>query len=218
VADRNQHARFVALYLVAAAVVGAVASGGAGSDVNYFFDLIIAASLGTALAVEMLWSGSSRSGLFGVDSKLRLKLGPIAIVLLGICTASYAVTKVPRELAKAKNMDLLEKTSLNYISQIRSQGHGRAVCETVGLCYWAKSSFVVDLFIYGQKMETGAMPIASCQLVFQATTVPMIQLQTVDRRGVELLPQKCSRVIDENYRPIAESDLGVLLVPARTAN
>ena len=62
------------------------------------------------------------------------------------------------------------------------------------------------------------MPIASCQLVFQATTVPMIQLQTVDRRGVELLPQKCSRVIDENYRPIAESDLGVLLVPARTAN
>jgi hypothetical protein len=126
---------------------------------------------------------------------------------------AYAATKVPRAVATVRNLDQLEKTSLNYISQIRSQGRGRAACEMVGLCYWANSSFKVDLFFYGQKMETGAIPVASCQSVFRAATVPMIQLQSVDRHGVELLPEKCSRVIYENYRPIAESDLGVLLVP-----
>lgn len=212
-AERSERATFIAAYLVAAAAIGAVTSGGAGADVNYFFDLIIAASLGAALAIEMLCSGRLHSRLFATDSKLGLALGPIAIVLLGICTVAYAATKVPRAVATVRNLDQLEKTSLNYISQIRSQGRGRAACEMVGLCYWANSSFKVDLFIYGQKMETGAIPVASCQSVFRAATVPMIQLQSVDRRGVELLPEKCSRVIYENYRPIAESDLGVLLVP-----
>jgi hypothetical protein len=200
-------------------MIGAIAAGGAGVDVNAFFDLLIAASLGAALAIEVLWSGSVHSRIFAagtnLDLKLDLKLGPIAIVLLGFCTAAYATTKLPRELANIRNLDSLEKTSLNYISQIRRQGRGRAVCEMVGLCYWANTPFTLDLFIYGQKLETGALPAASCKSVFGATTVPLIQLQSVNRRGVELLPEQCNRIIYENYRPIADSDLGVLLVPRR---
>ena len=218
-AERSERAVFLAAYLVVAAAIGAVAAGGAGVDVNAFFDLLIAASLGAALAIDVLWSGSVHSRIFAagtnLDLKLDLKFGPIAIVLLGFCTAAYATTKLPRELANVRNLDSLEKISLNYISQIRAQGRGRAVCEMAGLCYWANTPFTLDLFIYGQKLETGALPPASCQSVFQAATVPLIQLQSVNRRGVELLPETCSRTIYENYRSIADSDLGVLLVPRR---
>jgi hypothetical protein len=137
------------------------------------------------------------------------------MVLLGFCTAAYATTKLPRALANIENLDSLETRALRYIAQIESQGHGRATCEMVGLCYWAHTPFTLDLFIYGQKLETGALPMASCRSVFQAATVPLIQLQSVNRHGVELLPEACNRTIYENYRPIADSDLGVLLVPRR---
>jgi hypothetical protein len=212
-AERSERATFLTAYLVAAAAIGAVAGGGAGVDVNAFFDVLIAASLGAALAIEILWSGNPRSRLYAIDSTLGFKLGPIAVVLLGFCTASYSTTKLPRALASVRNLDSLEKRSLSYISQIRSQGHGRAACEMLGLCYWANTPFTLDLFIYGQKLETGVLPLASCKSVFRAATVPLIQLQSVNRRGVELLPETCSRLIYDNYRPIADTDLGVLLVP-----
>jgi hypothetical protein len=212
-AERSERAAFIAAYLVAAAAIGALASGGAGVDVNAFFDLIIAASLGAALAIEMLWSGRLPERIVAGDSKLGLGLGPIALVLLATCSAAYAATKLPGAVASVRNLDSLEKTSLSYISQIRSRGQGHAVCEMVGLCYWANNSFTVDLYIYGQKLETGVLAPASCQSVFRNPGAPLIQLQSVDRRGIELLPEACGRVISENYRPIAASELGVLLVP-----
>jgi len=213
--ERGERTTFLAAYLVVAAAIGAVAAGGAGVDVNAFFDLLIAASLGAALAIEVLGSQSLPSRLPAGGSRWALPLAPVALVLLGFCTAAYATTKLPRALANIENLDSLETRSLRYIAQIKSQGHGRATCEMVGLCYWAHTPFTLDLFIYGQKLETGVLPMASCRSVFQAATVPLIQLQSVNRHGVELLPEACNQTIYENYRPIADSDLGVLLVPRR---
>jgi hypothetical protein len=85
----------------------------------------------------------------------------------------------------------------------------------VGLCYWANTPFTLDLYIYGQKLLTGVLPMGSCSTVFQAASVPLIQLQSVNRHGIALLPESCNHFIDENYHPIADSDLGVLLVPRR---
>jgi hypothetical protein len=212
-AERSERALFLAAYLLTAVAIGALAAGGAGVDVNAFFDLLIAASLGAALATEALWTGSLFKSFFAADSRLTLLFGPIAVVLLGLCTGTYAVTKLPRALANVGNLDSLEQRSLHYIREIRLQGGGHAVCEMVGLCYWANTPFTLDLFIYGQKLETGVLPLASCNTVLQGAKIPLIQLQSVNRHGVELLPDACSRVMYQNYRPIADSDLGVLLVP-----
>ena len=213
--ERSQRATFLAAYLLASAAIGAAAAGGAGVDVNAFFDLLIAASLGAALAIELLWSGgSSRTGL-AAESRLRLLLGPIAVVALGFCTAAYATTKLPRALANIEKLDSLESRSLKYISEIKDLGQGRAACEMVGLCYWAGTPFRLDLYIYGQKLLTGVLPVASCTSVFQPASVPLIQLQSVNRHGIELLPESCNQIINKNYHPLADSDLGVLLVPRR---
>jgi hypothetical protein len=214
-AERSQRATFLAAYLLAAAAIGAAAAGGAGVDVNAFFDLLIAASLGAALAIELLWSGSLNGRGFAAESPLRLLLGPIAVVALGFCTAAYATTKLPRALANIQNLNSLETRSFKYVREIKDQGRGHAACEMVGLCYWANAPFTLDLYIYGQKLLTGVLPLASCRTVFQAATVPLIQLQSVNRHGIELLPESCNQIINENYHPIADSDLGVLLVPRR---
>jgi hypothetical protein len=213
VAERSERTIFLAVYLLAAAAVGALAAGGAGVDVNAFFDLLIASSLGAALAIEMLWSGSLSRRFIAPDSRFAPMLGPIAVVLLGFCTAAYSTTKLPRALANINNLDLFEKASFNYVSQIRDRGQGRAVCEMLGLCYWAHSPFTLDLFIFGQKIATGVLPLESCRSVFQGAPLPLIQLQSVNRHGVELLPAACNKIMEENYRPYINSEMGVLLVP-----
>jgi hypothetical protein len=214
-AERSERTMFIAVYLLAAAAVGALAAGGAGVDVNAFFDLLIASSLGAALAVETLWSGSLLRRFFAADSRITPVLGPIAIVLLGFCTAAYSTTKLPRALANINNLDLLERESLSYVSQIKDRGQGRAVCEMLGLCYWANTPFTLDLFIFGQKIATGVLPMESCRAVFEGAPLPLIQLQSVNRHGVELLPQACNKIMEENYRPYIDSAMGVLLVPRR---
>lgn len=210
---RTERVVFIATYLLLAALIGALASGGAGVEINSFFDLLIAASLGAAAAIDMLSSPLPLSKFVGSPSRLGFELQPVVVVLLGLCTAAYAATKVPGAIGTIKNLDAREKATLNYVSQIKSYGQGRAACEMPGLCYWANSSFTVDFFNYGQKLKTGAMPVASCESVFRGANIALIQMQSVDGRGSELLPEVCNRIIYENYRPIATSDLGVLLVP-----
>jgi hypothetical protein len=209
--ERSERSRFLAAYLTAAAVVGGLASGGAGVDVNAFFDLLIASSLGSALAIDLLVSGRLDLKL-GPESALGRRLAPIAIVLLTVCSSGYAITKVPRALESIRNLQSLDQESSAYIREIRDRGRGRAACEMLGLCYWANNSFNIDLFTYGQKIEAGALPITSCNSVFRSSGISLIQLQTVDRHGVALLPEKCRRVIAANYRTVVRSDLGVVLV------
>ena len=209
--ERSERSAFLAAYLVVAAVVGAFASGGAGLDVNAFFDLLIASSLGAALAIDLLWSGRLDSRLGG-KSTLGYRLAPLALVLLGICTGAYALTKAPYAIASIRNLPALDAATSVYIGEIRTHGQGKAACEMLELCYWADNTFNIDLFTYGQKVATGALPAASCASVFRNTSIPLIQLQTVDRHGVALLPEQCQRIIDANYRALANSDLGVLLL------
>jgi hypothetical protein len=209
--ERSERSAFIAAYLFVAAVVGGFASGGAGLDVNAFFDLLIASSLGAALSIDMLCSGRLDSRL-GAGSTLGSRLAPVALVLLGVCTGAYALTKAPYAIASVRDLPALDAATAAYIREIRTHGQGKAACEMLDLCYWADNAFNIDLFTYGQKVETGALPAASCASVFRSTSIPLIQLQTVDRHGVALLPEQCQRVIDANYRTLASSDLGVLLL------
>jgi hypothetical protein len=210
-AERSARSSFIAAYFTAAALVGGLASGGAGVDVNAFFDLLIASSLGSALAIDVLTSGRLADRL-GSPETQGYRLAPLAIVLLTVCSTGYAMTKAPHALESIRNLQALDRETSAYIREIHDQGRGRAACEMVGLCYWANSSFNIDLFTYGQKIETGALPLASCESVFRSSGIFLIQLQTVNRHGVALLPESCRRVIEANYRTVVRSDLGVVLI------
>jgi hypothetical protein len=203
--DRNE---FAVVYLLAAALVAALASGGAGVDINAFFDLMIAASLCAALAVETLWElrvpGTGRA----------VEAGPALTLLLGVYVGVYAGVQFPSILRDLRGLDSLEAETLAAARLVAQEGHGRAACETPELCYWGQGRFVVDFFNYGQRLKVAKPPFTACEAVFDGRYIPLVQLDPNDGRGSKQLPPACNAVILRNYRPVLTSRVGVMLVPA----
>lgn len=192
---------FVSLYLMISTGVAVFAAGGAGVDVNSFFDPLIALCLIVGLALEQLSTGAR-------------PLGAPAAVALAICLIIYGVIVAPLQLRDIRNIDADEQTALQDIQVIKENGHGRAACEMLNLCYWARSAFTVDFFYFGQQLKTGALPHTACADTFEHGDITMVQLESNPRWRAKLLPNDCDALITTQYQPIRESNFGPLLTRA----
>jgi hypothetical protein len=204
----SERAGFVSIYLLVATPIGILLSGGAGVDVNAFFDLMIAANLAAAMAVESLWQARADGDPVGAIR------GPAAALALAVCIVAYAASLAPSEIEKIRHIDADEAAALRDINVINAASHGRAACETPGLCYWAKSSFLIDFFYFGQKLKTGSVPMSACANTFSGGDIPLLQLDPNPNHRAKLLPDYCNDMISSRYRPIRESSFGPLMVPA----
>jgi hypothetical protein len=81
----------------------------------------------------------------------------------------------------------------------------------LNLCYWAKSTFMVDFFYFGQKLKTGVLPGTACADTFEHGDIAMVQLEHNPRWRAKLLPNDCDALITTQYQPIRESNFGPLL-------
>jgi hypothetical protein len=196
----NERLGFISVYLLISGAIALFAAGGAGVDVNSFFDVLIAASLAAALAVEKL-SGPTP-----------LPWGSAAALGLAICIVGYTITIAPPLIEKTHNVDAREQAALQDIQVIRQDGHGRAACEMLGLCYWARSAFMMDFFYFGQKLKTGVLPMSACADAFESHDISLVQLEANPRFRAKLLPPDCDQLISAQYRPIRQSSYGPLLV------
>jgi len=218
---------FVSVYLVISGGVAVFAAGGAGVDVNSFFDVLIAGCLAAGLAVEILWhpNANSRTVATGrvrttgpvptagpTAGPTPLFWGSAAALALAIFIVSYTVTIAPSQIAKIHSIDADEQTALQDIEVIRLGSHGRAACEMLDLCYWAKSAFMVDFFYFGQKLKTGVLPKSACADAFERGDISMVQLESNPRYRAKLLPTDCDELITAQYHPIRQSSFGPLLV------
>lgn len=189
---------FVSLYLLISTGVAVFAAGGAGVDVNSFFDTLIALCLAVGLALERLATKSR-------------PLGAPAAAALAICLVIYGAIVAPPLLRDIRNVDADEQSALQDIQVIEANGHGRVACEMLNLCYWAKSAFMVDFFYFGQKLKTGALPRTACADTFEHGDIAMVQLEHNPRWRAKLLPNDCDTLITTQYQPIRESNFGPLL-------
>jgi hypothetical protein len=203
----SERVGFISLYLLISGVIAVAASGGAGVESNAFFDAMIAGSLVSALALEALWDEHA------ADRSLRAARGSAAAVAVAACVAGYAASLARPQIEQIENVAALEKAALEDIDVIRAQGHGRAACELPGLCYWAKSQFMVDFFFFGQRLKTGVIPASACATVFGGTAIPLLQLDPNPKARRTLLPDYCNEVITSNYRLIRQSSFGPVMVP-----
>jgi len=197
---------FVSAYLVISGAVALLAAGGAGVDVNSFFDALIALCLAAGLALEILsvpqerWSAAAAGVLAG-------------------CLVAYLSITAKLEIRDIRNLEADERTALQDIEVIRADGHGRAACEMLDLCYWAKSAFMMDFFYFGQKIKTGVLPRTACADTFERGDITLVQLESNPRWRAKLLPNDCDALIMRRYRPIRESNFGPLLArPGVTAS
>jgi 6-pyruvoyl-tetrahydropterin synthase related domain len=221
---------FVSVYLLISGGVAVFAAGGAGVDVNSFFDVLIAASVAAALAVESLAQPNadsrladpgpgSSAGPASMAGPASLVWGPAAALALALCVVSYTVSIAPQQLEKIRSIDADEQAALADIELIGKDSHGRAACEMLGLCYWAKSAFMMDFFYFGQKLKTGVLPTSACAETFERGDISMVQLDPNPRFRAKLLPAYCNELITAQYRPIRQSSFGPLLVhPGVTAS
>jgi hypothetical protein len=208
----SERREFALAYFALAGVVAFGAAGGSGVDINAFFDLMIAASLCSALAVEALWE-------LRLPGPLRtIETGPALALLLGIYLGVYAVRVAPETLRNLRGLDALEQETLAATRLIADRGHGRTACEEPELCYWAKNEFTIDFFNYGQRLKLGRRPVVPCASFLDGRNIPLLQLNPKHGHKPGFLPQDCVELIERNYRPISVSTLGVILGPAQPAN
>ena len=214
----SERTAFISLYLVISGLVGIAASGGEGVDTNAFFDAMIAGSLATGLAVETLWNRPAAGESEQSGGPLWAARGPAAALALAVCLVGYAASLARPQLEQIANVDALEKAALEDIKVISAQGHGRAACELPGLCYWARSEFMVDFFFFGQRLKTGRLPASACAATFGGGTIPLVQLDPNPKARRKLLPEYCNEMITSNYRVIRQSSFGPLMVPTGSSS
>ncbi len=154
---RSERVRFVSVYLLISSATAVFAAGGAGVDVNAFFDLLIAATMAAALGVETL---TRRIGAMTEPPGL---WGSAATLALALYVTGYALSTAPQQIQRIRRIDADERAALQDIQAIIAASHGRAACESVALCYWARSAFMMDFFYFGQELKRACCRRARAQ-------------------------------------------------------
>jgi hypothetical protein len=71
----------------------------------------------------------------------------------------------------------------------------------------------VDFFNSGQKLMRGVLPESWCETAFLAPRIRLVQLENFKGRpGSKWLPRACTDLIERHYKPIRDSEFGVILV------
>ena len=199
----HRHDRFVAfcaLYAALAFALGVAFAGGAGVDVNVFFDAAIALSLGAGLALNR-FAPRGPGWTPCVASALVLALG------FGLYQASNESWSDP-DFWSHPMADEAAQTR-DDIAFLRAR-RGPALCESLSLCYWAGKEPEVDTFNVGQELATGARPDDDLIRSIEAHRYSGMAFDTLE--PFALGPRVRSAVL-KAYRADHADDIGAFFVP-----
>lgn len=199
-------ADFLLLYLGWSAVSSVIFLGGIGVSYNVMFDLVAGAMLGTGLLFHSIMEKPVLASL-SRSSK--------AALLIALCILPEAYSITGSLHGSMRDIERLPETRRTWDGVVRSiaAADGPVVCQTLSLCYWAGKPEELDVFNTLQKVETGAMPLARLQRLFEAKHFAMIQAMPAGD-GLYGFPDALTATIRQNYREAVRiDDLTVLLVP-----
>lgn len=193
---------FVAVYAAVAAVSGIVLLGGAGVDVNAMFDTDIALALGLGVALGRL--AERRSPVPHITGRALAVTSVVPLVFFAITNSDWRdwtfwFHPMREETALAKQ----------DIEFLRAHA-GPAMCENLGLCYWAGKQAEVDVFNLDQQLRAGARDPGAFLRDIAARRFAVIEF---DETEPYPLPSVAQRAIVRFYRVDHTDDDGVFLVP-----
>jgi len=194
--DRN--VVFGALYALVAVTVAAAFSGGAGVDLNVWFDAAIALSLCAALALTRMTAPLQRALL------LAAYLVPL---LTGLVLAADESWRDPQFWLHPGRDDA--QTARSDIAFLNSH-RGPALCEMLSLCYWAGKPAEVDTFNLGQAFATGARSDRQLAARIAAGQFAVLQFDALDDFA---LGPRVKAALLRRYRVHHQDDDGVLMLP-----
>ena len=196
---RNQPATLIFVYAIASLIQGFVLSGGLDVDVNVFFDLAIACSVGLGLlqnAIARFTADETRPwrAAFALLAWLGIALTPVFL-------ASGDGLKQARSLVAA----LAASPQQVDVAYIRSTPGG-ALCENPALCYWAGKDFWVD--VNTLKILVMGNPQLETDFIakLERCLYPLIQLQNDwEEQGEGPFTERIVIALESHYAEIRRS-------------
>ncbi|HEX4294301.1 MAG TPA: hypothetical protein VHZ29_09215 [Rhizomicrobium sp.] len=194
----DRHVALCAIYALVAVMVGACFSGGAGVDMNVWFDAVIALALGAALAVDRL------------GQELHKVLAAFAYVVPLLCglALAYDGAWLTRDfwLHPARDEAAMAAADIDFLKA----RDGPALCEMLSLCYWAGKPAEVDVFNLGQAFATRARSDDALVRLVEARRFRAVQFDSMDEFA---LGPRVKDAFARNYRVDHEDGDGVFLMP-----
>jgi hypothetical protein len=214
-ARRQRPAGLVLAYLLLALAAGSYFSGGAGTDINVFFDITVAASISAGLAAREL---RQRGGSAGQLAALALALNAGALFQAPLALGRFGVD-MAGEMAERQRLFRADAAWL------RAQ-RGPALCQSQLLCLRAGKPMFYDSFNANQAMRTGRLPAGTLTGMLARREIAVVQIsdrpqgRPGDPPGVQAMPARFVNFEDDvfaalerNYKPVRTGISGRFFAP-----
>lgn len=184
-ARRRRPAGLVLAYLIAAVALGAAWSGGAGTDINVFFDITIALAIG--------------AGLSAIELRDRA-FGPRPLALFALLANAGALFFAPQALGRfgvdmAGEMADRERLFREDTAWLGARS-GKIVCQSQLLCLRSGKPLFYDSFNATQAMRAGTLPKDTLTGMLARHEIAVIQISDLPARspndppGVQAYPTR----------------------------
>jgi hypothetical protein len=193
-ARRRRPAGMVLAYLIAAIALGAAWSGGAGTDINVFFDITIALSIGAGLAaIELRTRG----------------FGPRWLALFALLANAGALFFAPQALGRfgvdmAGEMADREHLFREDTAWLAARP-GKIVCQSQLLCLRSGKPLFYDSFNATQAMRAGTLPKDTLTGMLARHEIAVVQISDLPARspndppGVQAYPARFVNFEDDVF-------------------
>jgi hypothetical protein len=187
---------FCALYAVIAVIVGTGFSGGAGVDLNVWFDAAIALSLSAGLAVDR------------TEKWAPVLVTAFALPLLAGLILAYDSEWLERDFWLHPFAEEAQSAHRD-IAFLKAQ-NGPAACEMLSLCYWAGKKAEIDIFNLGQAYATRARSDNDLIRLIEGRHYAALEFDSLTDFA---LGPRVRKALLSSYRIDHDDENGVFLVP-----
>jgi len=166
---RSKEGIFILLYVALSVLWAAFMLGGRDVGENAVFDVILALTLAVGVLI-----GQARSVRWAPSNE-ELPISALLVLCLVLAIGVVSPKRFYESRALVKTLETSKALSDEDISFIAAHP-GPVMCENLALCYWAKKEFEVDLFLTGQKIETGVFSEKKITDLIDAGYFAVVQL------------------------------------------
>lgn len=191
----------VGAYLVGSLLLGMAFSGGAGVDINIYFDTMIAAAMGCGLAATWL---RNRSGLPHSAPAILAVLANFGVLLL---TPQVLGRIAVDTLGEYGEREALFRADVAYLRAIP----GPALCESMLLCVRAGKAVSVDPYNVLQASLTGRLPPHLLEDMLARREFPTVQISSTrehpkdEAPGLQVIPPRFVNFSDGVFDQLART-------------
>jgi len=194
-ARRRRPAGLVLGYLGLALALGVFFSGGAGTDVNVWFDVSIALAIGAGLAAHLLDGRVPRAAF-------ALAVNAGVLFYAPLCLGRFGVDA----LGEMSDRERLFHADVAYLQGIP----GTVLCQSQLLCFRAGKPMFYDGFNVNQAMLAGRLPADTLIAMLRRHDIAVLQISDVpvhgdgDYPGVQTMPNRFVHFQDDVFAVLAE--------------